>query len=146
MKGKILVIEDDPIWQDDLKEFLELDGFHVDVVGDIESALKIIEMQMFHFVTLDMRLDKLSKENLLAVDFEGWDILGLIKKIRLEQITPVMVVTSFAEDYERLKPLKKLESFFYMEKRPFMKKEFLEIINREVARIDLRFKNDFRSN
>jgi DNA-binding response OmpR family regulator len=144
MKGKVLIIEDDPNWQDDLKEFLEFDGFHVEIAADITTAIKKVTKERFHFITLDMRLDKDSKENLRIDEFEGWDVLDVIKRLRVEQMTPVMVVTSYPEDYEEYKHIKGLESLFYMGKKAFDKRGFLEIVNREVARIDLRFNNDYR--
>ena len=141
MKGKVLVIEDNLDWQADIKEYLEFDGFHVEIANNLEAALKKVREHRFHFITIDMQLDE---KNMEADKFEGWSVLELVKKLRIQDITPAMIITGFGEHYKMLKSVKKVESLFFMEKGEFDRKTFLEIINREVERIDLRFKNDYR--
>ncbi len=141
MKGKILVIEDNPIWQRKFKKFLELDGFFVEIVSNPKIAIEKIQTERFHFITIDMQLNEKNKE---AKSFEGWDILELIKKFRVQAITPVMVITGYGAQYNELKATKKVESLFFMEKGEFDRQKFLEIINKQVEKIDLRFKDDHR--
>ncbi len=141
MKGKILIIEDNHSWQIMLKKYLQEDGFYVEVTNDLATALLKIEKEMFHFVTIDMQLDN---NNKTPGKYEGWTILETVKKIRLQNTTPCMVITAWGEDYEEVKKLKNVESLFIMEKQTFDRKIFLEIINKNVERIDLRFKDDHR--
>ena len=140
-KGNILVIEDNLDWQDEFREYLESDGFHVEIVSDLETALIKVREQRFHFITIDMQLDE---KNMDADKFEGWDILEIINRLRIQDITPAMIITGFGTHYQMLKKTKKVESLHFMEKGEFKKEKFLEIINKEVKRIDLRFKNDYR--
>jgi CheY-like chemotaxis protein len=141
MKGKVLVIEDDEFWKSDLCEFLEDAGFHVEVVSELEKALEKVKKERFHFITIDMQLNE---ANIDSQKYEGWEILEIIKKLRVQDITPAMVITGFGEEYSELKNKKKLEAIYFMSKGLFDKKEFIEIIEKEVSRRDLRFKNDFR--
>lgn len=143
MKGKILIIEDEEFWQLKLKKYLELDGFYTKVVSNLETAIEAVKHEMFHFITLDMQLNK---ETMKASKFEGWDILAIVKELRIQIITPVMVITGFPRDYETLIKEKNTESIFLMGKDGFDRQDFLETINRVVSKIDLRFKNDYRGN
>jgi DNA-binding response OmpR family regulator len=143
MKGKILVIEDDPNWQEDLKYYFESDGFYVDIVADLETAIIKIKNEMFHFITIDMRLD--DKKDMNPDQFEGWELLQIVKKLRVQNNTPVMVITGYEIQYEKLKNEKDTNSLFFMGKgKGFDLEELLDVINTQVKRIDLRFKNDYR--
>jgi DNA-binding response OmpR family regulator len=142
-KGKVLVIEDDESWQNNLREFLELEGFYVEVVSDLEKAIQKVEKEIFHFITIDMNLDETKND---PENFEGWDILKKIEKLRIKSRTPTYVITGYGEEYHDLKGKKKLEAIFFMDKAEFDRKEFIETIKREVDRINLKFFNDHRGN
>ena len=144
MKGKILIIEDDINWQEDLKEYLEIDGFFVKVVSDLETAIITVNKERFHFITVDMELNPDASNIIKPEEYEGWGVLEEIKKLRIQDITPVMVITGHGVDYNLFKKLKKVEALFFMEKGEFDKQKFLEIINAQVKRINLRFKDDHR--
>jgi DNA-binding response OmpR family regulator len=141
MKGKVLVIEDNQAWQDLLKKYLERDGFYVEIVDNLESALTKVKHELFHFITIDMRLDD---SNQAPGRYEGWTILKVVKELRIQNLTPCMIVTAHGEDYHELKKSKNVESLFIMEKANFDRKQFLAIINRMVEQNDLRFKDDHR--
>lgn len=144
MKGKILIIEDDPNWQNDLRFYFENDGFYVEVVSSLEEGISKIKKELFHFITIDMRLD--DDKDINPEQFEGWKLLEVIKKLRVQERTPVMVITGYGVEYKELKNIKNMESLFFMEKgRDFDLKKLLEIVNMQVKRIDLRFNNDFRN-
>ena len=141
MKGKVLVIEDDINWQDNLRRFLEIAGFYVEIESNIEAALKKLQKDRFHFITIDMQLDE---KNATVLEFEGWRILEIIKKLHLLRITPVMVITGFEREYQELKKIKKVEDLFFMGKGTFNRQEFINVIELCVNHIDLRFKDDHR--
>ena len=141
MKGKVLVIEDDPRWSNLLKDYLEEADYYVDTVDNLQDAIKIIQHQTFHFITVDMQLDS---KNTQPDTLEGWNILQLVKKMGIEQRTPVMVITGFEQEYEGLKDNNEFKSLFLMGKGKFDKEEFIKIVNRTVDFHDLRFKDDKR--
>lgn len=141
-RGKVLVIEDEQEWQNDLREYLAEAGYHVEICDNLETALQKVIKEQFHFITLDMRLSK----EMDPSKFEGWSILEIVKKLRTQDITPVMVITGHETDYERLKNKKEVESLFLMGKGEFNREEFIAIINREVDRRNLKFNNDHRQN
>lgn len=142
-KGKVLVIEDDPKWSNLLKDYLEEAGYYVDMVSNLQDAIEIIQHQTFHFITVDMQLDRKTTQ---TERLEGWNILRLVKKMGIEQRTPVMVVTAFEPEYKDLKNNNEFKSLFLMGKGNFDKEEFLKIVDRTVNFHDLRFKDDKRHN
>lgn len=141
MKGKVLIIEDNPEWQARLKMFIEAGGYHVTVIDNLNEAIDVVSHQMFHFITVDMQLS----ETIDPLDFEGWPLLHVIKKLRVQENTPVMVITGHGHAYLEFKKVKLVESLYYMEKGEFDRAELLNTIDEAVSRIDLRFNDDMRS-
>jgi CheY-like chemotaxis protein len=141
MKGKILIVEDDKQWQTILKQCLCNAGYYTAVDGDVESALEVIEKEKFHFITTGMSL---ADDNLNPEEFGGWKVLKKINQLRINKVTPVMVLTGLENAYLQSAMDKGLEATFFMAKRNFDKEKLIEIINREVERIDLRFLDDHR--
>jgi len=142
MKGKILVIEDDKHWQSKLGRYLEEAGFYVEIVSDLDLALQKVSSELFHFITIDMSLDE-GRSN--AGNFEGWQVLEIVKKLSVESRTPTMVITGFEVEYKKLIPEKDLQSIFFMGKGSFDREKFVETVVRAVDFHDLRFKDDHRS-
>jgi len=141
MKGKVLIIEDNEVWQNILKEPLESDGFFVEVVNNLDEAVKKVNREKFHFITIDMQLHN---DTTTPEQYEGWNILEIIKKLRIQIITPCMVITAFGANYLKHKGAKKVESLFFMDKSKFDEQAFLDKVNEQVQRINLRFKDDHR--
>jgi len=141
MKGKVLVIEDNVDWQNLLRDFLEKAGYFVVIEASLELAINKISHELFHFITIDMQLDE---DNTGKEKFEGWHILEVVKKLRIHQTTPTMVITGFESEYLELKKLKSVEGLFFMGKGNFDRTSFIETIDRVVAAKDLRFNDDHR--
>ena len=100
-------------------------------------------MRTFHFMTVDMSLvDK----NVEAENFEGWDVLKLIKELRTDAITPTILITGYEQEYTELSSAMHVRSnFFYGQRGILAIKKLLDPINREDDRIDLRFPDDHRT-
>lgn len=141
MKGKVLVIEDNINWQNRLQHYLEKDDFYVTIINNLEQASKVIVNERFHFITLDLQLNE---STLVGNELEGFNLLKLIKKVRIENITPIMVITGYGGEYKRVTQKNAIPDAYFMEKGNFDRQSFLDIINREVIRINLRFKDDHR--
>ena len=140
-KGKVLVIENEKDWQTDLKTILEKAGYFVVVAETLPAAIQIVQKELFHFITIDMRLDDNNTE---PADYEGWDVLAILKQLRTQDTTPAMVITGYPEDYQDHWRKKRLRSVFFMSKGAFDRKEFIKIVEIAVQSHDLRFKDDHR--
>jgi DNA-binding response OmpR family regulator len=86
-KGKILVIEDNIRWQEKLRKYLTAAGYYVEVAETIEMALQKVVCDRFHFITIDMQLDN---NNQSPLKYEGWKILEVVTKLRIQYTTPCM--------------------------------------------------------
>ncbi|SDF96279.1 Response regulator receiver domain-containing protein [Dyadobacter soli] len=142
MKGKVLIIEDDPVWIEQLSSHLEFAGFHVTVANSIESAIAKLTSEMFHFITIDMNLNDRADD---PDQFEGWKVLETVNRLRIRDITPTMIITGYGADYDNLRPEKKLQSVFFMEKGSYDRDRLINTALREVELINLRFKDDHRN-
>jgi DNA-binding response OmpR family regulator len=138
-KGTILVIEDNLLWQKELRKVLEKEGYFVDIESRFENAIIKVKEKLYHFITIDMQLNKKTLDPYL---FEGWDLLKIIKKLKIENNTPVLVLTAFEKDYGEQIKLNKLESIFFMGKGEFDPQKLINIINKSIEKIELRFKDD----
>jgi DNA-binding NtrC family response regulator len=66
MLRRILVVDDNGPGRDHLRQFLELDGFEVEAVGDASAALEAVRDRPFHLMITDLRMPDMSGLELLA--------------------------------------------------------------------------------
>jgi len=69
-KKRILVVDDDPIICDSLREFLRVEGFFCDGSADLRGALGELERQNFNVVITDINMP----------DGDGFELLRIIRK------------------------------------------------------------------
>jgi len=141
MKGKVIIIEDDKKWQRKLSQYLIEAGFYVEVSAELKSGLEKIENEIFHFATVDLQLDNNTQN---PSEFEGWDILEEIIRHRTDNRMPTMVITGFPEQYKKFSKTKNLKATFFMSKKEFDKKEFIENVINAVEEINIRSFDDKR--
>jgi ActR/RegA family two-component response regulator len=144
-RGKVLIIEDDPNWQYDLKKDLQAEGFFAEITDNLPSAIEKVKTELFHFITLDMNLHD-NKKDIDPDVFEGWSILDIVEKLRVQEKTPIMVITGHGFEYNTLKKDKNLSALYFMEKGEYEPKKFIDIVVRETNRHDLKFYKDHRTN
>mgnify|MGYP001360987219 CR=1 FL=1 len=91
---RVLIAEDDLSIANLQKDYLELDGFEVTIVGSGSEALHALEQGTgkFDLVILDIMLP-------------GLDGFGVLKKIREEEDIPVLLVSARAEELYKIKGL-----------------------------------------
>jgi DNA-binding response OmpR family regulator len=129
VKAKIALLEDDPSLSETIKEYLEDEGFEVDVVHNGEEAMDRIYEKSYDLLLLDVMVP-------------GIDGFELLRRVREHTDTPAIYITSLdsvenleegfksgADDYIR-KPFALKELLLRIEtllKREFGKKERIEI-------------------
>jgi len=90
---KLLIIEDDKILSENLKQSLRKEGFAVDTAKNIEYGLNNIEINDYDCIILDINLP----------DGSGFDLL---KNIRNQEIdTPIIIVTARGQTEDKIKGL-----------------------------------------
>ena len=85
MKGKkVLIVEDDPILQKAIQDYLKSDGFEVEVASDGEEGLQMAKTKNPELILLDIILPKLN----------GFEVLKAVKADEKIQKVPIILLTN----------------------------------------------------
>jgi excisionase family DNA binding protein len=115
ISGTVLVVDDDPLIQDILKEIIEDQNCAVSVSSTGEEALELIGRQRFDMIFLDLKLPGLS----------GTDVFKAIKAKDKDAV--VVIVTGYADDPIALEAIS-LGPLLLIRK-PFREKDVLEVLS-----------------
>ncbi len=118
---EVLIIDDDVALTQMLAEYLQQNGFVVDVQNSPLSAIARIREKSVDMVLLDVMMPEL----------DGFETL---KKIRAFSIVPVIMLTAKGEDYDRILGLE-LGADDYLAK-PFNHRELLARMKALMRRLD----------
>lgn len=118
---KLLLIDDDKELAELLAEFLSLEDFNVDMVHDGEAGLTAINNNQYDMVLLDVMMPKLT----------GFEVL---KKLRVDNQTPVLMLTAKGDEVDRVLGLE-MGADDYLPK-PFSDRELLARIKAILRRIE----------
>jgi len=113
MKGRILVVEDERKLADVIKLYLGSEGYEVTAAYDGEAGEEALEREQFDLVILDVMLP----------GKDGW---SLLRKIRGQGDTPVIMTTARGEEEDRVFGLE-LGAADYMVKPLSMKELMLRV-------------------
>ena len=91
--SKILIIEDDPVFQQTLSEFLRTDGFEVFSAVDGEEGIKLAREKSPNIVLLDIILPKKN----------GYEVIAELKKEPTTKNIPIVLLTNLGgvQDVEK---------------------------------------------
>jgi len=118
---RILIVEDDISIANLQKDYLELEGFRVDIVDNGNAALKFLERESVDLVILDIMLP-------------GMDGFGVLRTIREDEAIPVLLVSAREEELYKIKGLD-LGADDYITK-PFSPAELVARVKAHLARYD----------
>ena len=86
---KILVVDDEMLIREVVKEYLTLDGFLVDEASDGDEAVKLALQNDYNLIIMDIMMPK--KDGYQAV-----------KEIRKEKDVPVLMLSARGEEFDKL--------------------------------------------
>jgi two-component system response regulator CpxR len=118
---QVLIIDDDKSLTQMLAEYLQQNGFGVEVENSPISGITRVREQSFDLLLLDVMMPEL----------DGFETL---KKIRSFSVVPVIMLTAKGEDYDRILGLE-LGADDYLAK-PFNHRELLARMKALTRRID----------
>lgn len=118
--AKILVVEDDRVWCEQLEEILERVGYKVETAVGYGEALGKLRRRSFNLVVADLRL---GPEEPLR-DFEGMALLEDAK----ERGIPTIVVTGYPDVELARRAFEDCDVVQFLEKRTFEVKRFRDIV------------------
>ena len=90
-KHNVLIVDDEPIVRESIRDWLQDSGYDVDTARDGEEALQLVDKKDYSFLILDIRLP----------DINGIEILDIIRKeeqhrgIPLESGVSVIMLTAY---------------------------------------------------
>jgi DNA-binding response OmpR family regulator len=121
MSNRILVVEDEQAIAELEKDYLELSGFEVEIVGDGKIGLQKALDEDFDMFILDVMLPHM----------DGFEIC---KRIREDRNTPILMVSARKEDIDKIRGLG-LGADDYITK-PFSPSELVARVKAHIARYD----------
>ena len=128
---KILIIEDDISIAELEMDYLEINGFHVDIENNGAKGLVKAENEDYDLIILDLMLPNIS----------GFEIC---KKIRAKKEVPIIIVSAKKEDVDKMRGLG-LGADDYMTK-PFSPTELIARVKAHIARYERLMDKDKVSN
>ena len=117
---KILIVEDETLLADSLRDLLEARGFETEVVCDGESGAAYAELGVYDLVILDVMLPKL----------DGWQAARQIRARRCG--VPILMLTARSGILDRVEGLN-AGADYYLSK-PFDTRELLACVNALLRR------------
>ena len=117
---KILIIEDEKLLADSLRDLLEARGFETEVICDGESGAAYAELGVYDLVILDVMLPKL----------DGWQAARQIRARRCG--VPILMLTARSGILDRVEGLN-AGADYYLSK-PFDTRELLACVNALLRR------------
>ncbi|TMN37142.1 response regulator [Pseudoalteromonas sp. S2755] len=121
MKHSILLIDDDQELCSLLKEYFAAEGFEVAMAHVGTEGLKLALKQNFDLILLDVMLPEM----------DGFEVL---KALRVQKMTPVIMLTAKGDDFDRIFGLE-LGADDYIPK-PFNHRELLARVKAITRRVD----------
>lgn len=85
MSGKVALIDDDVVLTELLKDFIQAEGFIVEIANDGQEGLDLVRRGKPDIVVLDIMMPKLNG-------------IEALKRIRAESLTPVIMLTARGDD------------------------------------------------
>ncbi len=121
MKHSILLIDDDQELCSLLKEYFTAEGFEVAMAHTGTEGLQLALKQNFDLILLDVMLPEM----------DGFEVL---KALRIQKMTPVIMLTAKGDDFDRIFGLE-LGADDYIPK-PFNHRELLARVKAITRRVD----------
>src|SRR3989454_4520214 len=124
MPGRVLVVDDEKAMRLALKGLLAKEGYHVEVAGNGEEALRLIETGSFHVVITDLSMDGVG----------GMQVLEYAR--RVDPDVAVVMITAYGSEKIAVQAMK-LGASDYLPK-PFDNDELRVVVHRVMETVRLR--------
>lgn len=123
-KGRILLVDDLPEWQDTLADLLRMDDFEVDVAESLDVAIQRLSRTLYHVAIIDLRLVDWDTSNI-----EGMTILDEINRRfgKTDAIEKIMI-SAYSDKRQLREAFRKHEIYDFILKEDFNDEEFREIV------------------
>lgn len=89
MNKQVLIVEDEVLMREVIRDYFESDGYDVFETGDGLEALEMVEERDFDLILLDVMLP-------------GIDGFSVCRRIRRDKATPIIMITARSEESDKL--------------------------------------------
>jgi len=87
--ARILIVDDEELIRDLIKEYISLENFGVDEAVDGREALKLFQQNNYALIIMDVMMPKM----------DGWSVC---REIRKTSQVPIIMLTARGEEYDKL--------------------------------------------
>jgi DNA-binding NarL/FixJ family response regulator len=124
---RAIVIEDDPAWQNILKEMMTDLGMAVDVAGEPEEAIRLLRSAAHRIALVDLSLDKADHRNRF-----GLQVLDAVKQY--DPGCVAIMLTAHATVDLAVKALTEYGAYTCLQKENFTRSEFRKLLKQVLSR------------
>ena len=122
----VLVVEDDPSWQQVLVDILADLGLSVDVTDDVDSAIDIIRSEPHRLAVVDLSLDKANHRNQ-----DGFTVLDALH--RHDPGCEAVLLSGYATVEIAVSALTEHRALTCIRKERFVRSEFRDLVHQALA-------------
>jgi CheY-like chemotaxis protein len=129
-QGRILIVDDEPNWREELVETLQEGGFHAEAVPTINQALQRLSNSFFHLLILDIRMDGGYAEG-AQPNIDGINFLRILDERRLSRALTIIMLSAYGNTGLMRRAFRGHQVLDFLEKDDFESQRFLQNI-REI--------------
>jgi DNA-binding response OmpR family regulator len=131
-QGRILIVDDDPEWQNLLTVVLQGKGLYADAVGTRAAMDEHLRMLPYHVLILDIRLIDLDANN-----EEGMDILRNLKERDLLSAFRIIMISAYGTKAQMRESFRDFGIADFLSKHEFNPDEFLDIVHQQLQELHI---------
>lgn len=126
-QGRILIVDDELAWREELVEALREGGFHAEAVATIHQAQQKLTTLFFHLLIQDVRMDEgASTEG--NPDIEGINFLRLLDEHGLRRSLAIIILSAYGTPELMRRAFAKHQVMDFLAKGKFESQRFLLFI------------------
>lgn len=135
-KGRILIVDDEANWREELVETLQEGGFHAEAVATVSQAQQKLSNMFFHLLIQDIRMDEGASEG-VNPNIDGINFLRILDEHGLSRALTIIMLSAYGDTelmhraFYNHRVLNFLKKDNFMEKDNFESQRFLHNI-REI--------------
>src|SRR6266571_4480776 len=119
--GRILIVDDEGQWREELVETLQHGGFYADSASSTDQALEQLDKSIYHVMILDIRMIHAEQSNI-----DGIKLLRELDRNGQNEATKVIILSAFGTQEQMRMAFTKYKVADFLSKNDFNNQEFLE--------------------
>ncbi len=128
-QGRILVVDDDEKWREELVETLQRGGFHADSASTTTEALEQLNETFYHLLVLDIRMVASDPSNIEGINL----LLHELSKRGLSEATKVIMLSAYGTIELMRTSFREYKVVDFLSKDDFDNQVFLENVRQVFA-------------